>query len=73
MIQELGKRMEAWIEKIQVFKDLEKLKDKQTLMSKTKTEMKKTPQEQTNRISEAEEPRGGLEDRPGGSGRMYLK
>lgn len=45
MIQELGKRMEAWIEKIQeVFKDLEKLKDKQTLMSETKTEMRKTPQ-----------------------------
>lgn len=36
--------MEAWIEKIQVFKDLEKLKDKQTLTSETKPEMKKTPQ-----------------------------
>ena len=41
MIQNLGKRMEAWIEKIQEMfnKDLEELKKEQTVMNNTITEM----------------------------------
>ena len=41
MIQDLGKTMEAWIEKIQEMfnKDLEELKNKQTEMNNTITEM----------------------------------
>ena len=44
MIQDLGKRMEAKMEKMQeVFnKDLEDLKNKQTEMNNTITEMKST-------------------------------
>ena len=44
MIQDLGKRMEAKIEKMQEMfnKDLEKLKNKQTQMNSTITEMKTT-------------------------------
>ena len=44
IIQDLGKRMEAKIEKMQemVNKDLEKLKNKQTEMNNTITEMKTT-------------------------------
>ena len=44
MIQDLGKRMEAKIEKMQeIFnKDLEELKNKQTEMNNTITEMKTT-------------------------------
>ena len=43
MIQDLGKRMEAKIEKVQEMfnKDLEKLKNKQTEVNNTITEMKK--------------------------------
>ena len=42
MIQSLGNRMEAWIEKIQEMfnKDLEELKNTQTEMNNTITEMK---------------------------------
>ena len=41
MIQNLGNRMEAWIEKIQEMfnKDLEELKKEQTVMNNTITEM----------------------------------
>ena len=44
MIQDLGKRMEAKIEKMQEMfnKDLEKLKNKQTEINNTITEMKTT-------------------------------
>ena len=44
MIQDLRKRMEAKIEKMQEMfnKDLEELKNKQTEMNNTKTEMKNT-------------------------------
>ena len=44
MIQDLGKRMEAKIEKMQQMfnKDLEKLKNKQTEMNNTIIEMKNT-------------------------------
>ena len=43
MIQDFGKRMEAKIEKMQEMfnKDLEELKDKQTEMNNTITEMEK--------------------------------
>ena len=43
MIQDLGKRMEAKIEKMQemLSEDLEELKNKQTEMNNTITEMKK--------------------------------
>ena len=57
MTQDLGKRMEAKIEKMQEMfnKDLEELKNKQTEMTNTITE-KKTPLERINsRITEAEE------------------
>ena len=57
MIQNLGNRMEAWIEKIQEMfnKDLEELKNKQTKMNSTITEMKNTLEGINNRITEAEE------------------
>ena len=57
MIQDLGKRMEAKIEKMQeIFnKDLEELKNKQTEMNNTITEMKTTLQEINSGITEAEE------------------
>ena len=73
MIQDLGKRMEAKIEKMQDMfnKDLEKLKNKhleelknkQTEMNNTITEMKNTLEGINNRITEAEEQRSDLEDR----------
>ena len=64
MIQDLGKRMEAKIKKMQETfnKDLEELKNKQTEMNNTKTEMK-TTLEGINRITEAEERIRDLEDR----------
>ena len=57
MIQDLGKRMEAKIEKMQEMfkKDLEELKNKQTEMNNTITEMKTTLQEINSGITEAEE------------------
>ena len=57
MIQNLGNRMEAQIEKIQEMfnKDLEELKSKQTEMNNTITEMKNTLKGNKNRITEAEE------------------
>ena len=65
MIQDLGKRMEAKIEKMQeVFnkdleelkkKHLEELKNKQTEMNNTITEMKNTLEGISSRITEAEE------------------
>ena len=47
MIQSLGNRMEAWIEKIQEMfnKDLEELKNTQTEMNNTITEMKNNQKE----------------------------
>ena len=47
MIQNLRNRMEAWIEKIQEMfnKDLEELKNKQTVMDNTVNEMKNTLKE----------------------------
>ena len=56
MIQDLGKRMEAKIEKMQeIFnKDLEELK-KQAEMNNTITEMKNTLEGINSRITEAEE------------------
>ena len=57
MIQNLGDRMEARIEKIQeIFnKDLEELRNKQTEITNTTTEMKNTLEGINNRITEAEE------------------
>ena len=61
MIQDLGKRLEAKIEKIQEMfnKDLGELKNKQTEMNNTKTEMKNTLEgintEAEERISDPED------------------
>ena len=66
MIQDLGKRMEAKIEKMQemlINKDLEELKNKQTEMKNTITEMKNTLEGINRRITEAEEQISDLEDR----------
>ena len=65
MIQDLGKRMEAKIKKMQEMfnKDLEELKNKQTGMNNTKTEMKNTLEGISSRITEAEERISHLEDR----------
>ena len=65
MIQDLGKRMEAKIEKMQEMfnKDLEELKNKQTEMNNTITEMENTLEGINNRITKAEERISDLEDR----------
>ena len=65
MIQDLGKRMEAEIEKMQEMcnKDLEELKNKQTEMNNTITEMKNILEGNNSRITEAEERISDLEDR----------
>ena len=65
MIQDLGKRMAARIEKMQEMfnKDLEELKNKQTEMNNTITEMKTTLEGINSRITEAEEQISDLEDR----------
>ena len=66
-IQDLGKRMEAKIEKMQEMfnKDLEELKNKQTGMNNTITEMKTTLEGIKSRITEAEEWINDLEDKIG--------
>ena len=65
MIQNLGNRMEAQIEKIQEMfnKDLQELKNKQTGMNNTITELKNTLEGINNRITEAEERISELEDK----------
>ena len=65
MIQDLGKIMEAKIEKMQEMfnKDLEELKNKQTEMNNKITEMKNTLKRISSRITEAEERISDLEDR----------
>ena len=65
MIQDLRKRMEAKIEKMQEMfnKDLEELKNKQTEMNNTIMEMKTTLEGINSRITEAEERISDLEDR----------
>ena len=65
MIQDLGKRMEAKIKKMQGMfnKDLEELKNKKTEMNNTITEMKTTLERISSRITEAEERISDLEDR----------
>ena len=65
MIQDLGKRMEAKIEKMQEMfnKGLEELKNKQTEMNNMITEMKTTLEGINSRITEAEERITDLEDR----------
>ena len=65
MIQDLGKGMEAKVEKMQEMfnKDLEELKNKQTEMNNTTTEMKTTLEGINSRITEAEERISDLEDR----------
>ena len=65
MIQDLGKRMEARIKKMQeMFKtDLEELKNKQTEMNNTTTEMKITLEGVNSRITEAKKWLSDLEDR----------
>ena len=67
MIQDLGKRMEAKIEKIQEMfnKDLEELKNKQTEMNNTITKMKIILDGINSRITEAEKWISG--DFPGGT------
>ena len=64
MSQDLGKTMEAKIEKMQEMfnKDLEELKNKQTEMNNTMTEMKTTLEGINSRITEAERI-SDLEDR----------
>ena len=64
MIQDLGKRMEAKIEKMQEMfnKDLEELKNKQTETNNTITEMKNTLEGINSRITEEEERISDLED-----------
>ena len=64
MIQDFGKRKEAKIEKMQEMynKDLEELKNKQTEMNNTITEMKITLEGINSRITEAERI-SNLEDR----------
>ena len=65
MIQDIGKRIEAKIEKMQETfnKDLEELKNKQTEMNSTINEMKNTLEGINSRITEAEERISDLEDR----------
>ena len=73
MIQDLGKRMEKKIDKMQEIlnkdleelknKHLEELKHKQTEMNNTITEMKNTPEGINSRITEAKERISDLEDR----------
>ena len=65
MIQDLGKRIETKIEKMQEMfnKDLEKLENKQTEINNTITEMKNTLEEINSRITKAEERISDLEDR----------
>ena len=73
MIQDLGKRMEAKIEKMQKMfnkdvkelkdKHLEELKNKQTEMNKTIMETKSTLEGINSRITEAEERNSDLEVR----------
>ena len=65
MIQDLGIRMEAKIEKMQekINKDLQELKNKQTEMTNTITEMKTTLEGIDSRITEAEERISDLEDK----------
>ena len=65
MIQDLGKTMEAKIEKMQEMfnKDLEELKNKQTEMNNTITEMKTTLEGINSRITQAEDRISDLEDR----------
>ena len=65
VIQDLGRRMEAKIEKMQEMfnKDLEELKNKQIEMNNTITEMKNTLKGINRRITEAEEQISDLEDR----------
>ena len=64
MIQDLGIRTEAKIEKMQemINIDLEELKNKQTEMTNTITEMKTTLEGINSRITEAEEQISDLED-----------
>ena len=65
MIQDLGKTMEANIEKMQKMfkKDLEELKGKQREMNNTITEIKNTLEGINSRVTEAEEQMSDLEDR----------
>ena len=65
MIQDVRKRVEAKIEKIQEMfnKDLEELKNKQTEMTNTITEMKNTLEGINSKITEAEEQISDLKDR----------
>ena len=65
MIQDLGKRMEAKIEKMQEMfnKYLEELKNKQTEMNNTIIQMKNTLEGINSRITEAEERISDLKDR----------
>ena len=65
MIQDLGKRMEAKIKKMQEMfnKDLEELKNKQTETNNKITEMKNTLEGINSRITEAEKWISDLEDR----------
>ena len=65
MIQDLGRGMQAKIEKMQEMlnKDLEELKNKQTEMNNTITEMKNTLEGINSRKTEEEEWISDLEDR----------
>ena len=65
MIQDLGKTMEAKIEKMQEMfnKDLEELKNNQTEMNNTITEMKNVLEGINSRKTEAEEQISDLKDR----------
>ena len=56
MIKELGRKMDAQSEKLEVFnKELEYIKNNQTEMKKTRIEMKNTLEEINNRLNDREE------------------
>ena len=65
LIQDFGKVMETWIDKIQekFNKDLEQLKNNQTEMNNKITEIKNTLQGINSRITEAGEWKCDQEDR----------
>ena len=65
LIQDFGKVMETWIDKIQekFNKDLEQLKNRHTEISNTITETENTLEGNNSRLSEAEERISELEDK----------
>ena len=68
MVKQLGRRMDAQSEKLEVFnKELENIKDNQTETKNTITEMKNTLEGFSSRLNDAEEQISELEDRAVGN------